>query len=154
MTCLITALQLKRQDGLCGTMAVTFQLSLWHLQVSCGCPACTCLIRDTTVVHLIVHLSTIVHAALLWALPDSDVRTHHLMLNTGCTPARSRSDPSTKAKGVVSFKHAAVLLQVPLSVSEAASGLGMCNVQQMLVCQARFRQGQAQPGFSVSSAAA
>ena len=73
------------------------------------------------------------------------------MVNTGCTPARSRSDPSTKAKGVVSFKHAAAVLQVVLSVS---AGLGMCNVQQMLVCQARFRQGQAQPGFSAYSAAA
>lgn len=99
-------------------------------------------------------LSTIVHAALLWALPDSDVRTHQLIFNTGCTPARSRVDPSTKAKGVVSFKHAAVLLQVVLSVSEAASGLDMCNVQQMLVCQAHFRHGQAQPGFSAFSAAA
>ena len=144
------ALQLKRQDGLCRTMPVRV-----HLQVSCGCPACTCLIRDIMVVHLLVRLSTIVHAALLWVLPDSHLRIHLFMVNTGCTPARSRSSKSPiKAKSVVSFELAAVLLQVVLSVNEVASGLGMCNVQQMLVCQAHFRQGQAQPGFGAYSAAA
>ena len=53
--------------------------------------ACTCLIRDNMVACMIVRLSTIVHAALLWALPDGDLRVHLLMVNTGCTPARSRS---------------------------------------------------------------
>ena len=34
---------------------------------------CTCLIRDKMPAYIIVCLSTIVHAALLWVLPDSDL---------------------------------------------------------------------------------
>lgn len=66
---------------------------------------------------IIVRLSTIVRAAFLWVLPDADLRIHLFMVNTSCTPARSRSNPSIQAKGVVSFEHAAGLLQVVLCVS-------------------------------------
>ncbi len=100
---------------------------------------------------IIVRLSTIVRAAFLWVLPDADLRIHLFMV-TSCTPARSRSNPSVQAKGVVSFEHAAGLLQVVLSVSEVASGFEMYNVQQMLVCQALFRLGQARSAFGAYSA--
>ncbi len=53
-----------------------------------------------TIAYVIVRLFTIVHAALLWVLPDGDLRIHLFMVNTGCTPARSRSINNTTLTGV------------------------------------------------------